>query len=98
MGDGMLMPADVVVPFNEIGRTGPIADLGIYTVNLDTAYIEAVLANGDGWLGVMTYQLTYEGSMAYSVGYGQPQLTIEYVPEPAALAVGLAATLLLRRR
>ncbi len=98
VGDGSLAPADAEVPFNELGRTGTFSTTGAKTVDLDPNYIESLLSNGDDWLGIMVYQLSENGSAGFTGGQGLPRLTIEYVPEPAALASLALAVALLRRR
>ena len=107
-GNGTPESADALNNGNPIGTTGPLTQGGPIVATLDASYVESLLASTD-YLGIVAearwdyFQSTF-GSSEYHESMPsvvvQPTLTIEYVPEPTAVALlvlgGVAA--MLRRR
>ncbi len=85
-GNGVAEVADATVPFNLIGSSDPIEELGLITINLDTNYIESLLGTATH-LGLLVYpgieglQTAFWASEAASFA-NSPKLTIHYLDEP----------------
>lgn len=106
-GTGSLDPGilDALSAAVVVGQSDPIANLGLVSINLDAAFVQSLLTQTN-YLGLLlrnetnTHQAGFLTSEGHNLGLGAaPALVINYVPEPATLALLLLATpALLRRR
>lgn len=88
-----------------VGSTGPFTTtLQTVTVDLDPAAVQALLAGGGNYLGILAtsdlvgYQSSFAGIEWPDPSYA-PALLINYSPEPASLSlIGLGGLTLLARR
>jgi len=106
-GDGLATIADASAITHMIGSSGPLTSSGVISIDLDPAYTQTLLSQGN-FMGLVAmpgldfYQSSFASSeYAQQVpGVLAPTLVITYLPEPGGIALlgALAAIAICRRR
>lgn len=86
-GNGVYTSADGLIPFNHIGRTGPITSTGRRSDALSTSYIAGRINAGSSHLGLMVYNETLDRYAGISRGnLGEPVVKLNAtVPDVGAV-------------